>query len=247
MPYGGEHFEMDFDFVGHELRVQTSRGESRSLALAPMSVADFYRAVMTALTDVDMPVPIYRRPSEVESRVPFDVDEGHRAYDAEYAHRCWRILVSSADVLLRFRSRFCGKASPVHFFWGGFDLAVTRFSGRTAPPHPGGIPNLPDRVTRDAYSHEVSSCGFWPGGAPVPYPLFYSYAYPEPGGFAGAPLQPSEARYDTSLHEFILPYEAVSEADAPEEKLLAFLQSSYEAAANLAHWDRKSLEAAQAT
>jgi Family of unknown function (DUF5996) len=244
MPYGGEHFEMDFDFVGHELRVQTSRGESRSIALAPMSVADFYRAVMTALTDVDMPVPIYRRPSEVESRVPFDVDEGHRAYDAEYAHRYWRILVSSAEVLWRFRSRFYGKASPVHFFWGGFDLAVTRFSGRTAPPHPGGIPNLPDRVTRDAYSHEVSSCGFWPGGAPAPYPLFYSYAYPEPEGFGAAPLLPSEARYDVSLREFVLPYEAVSEADAPEEKLLAFLQSTYEAAANLAHWDRRSLEAA---
>ena len=244
MPYGGEQFEMDFDFVGHELRVQTSRGESRSIALAPMSVADFYRAVMTALTDVDMPVPIYRRPSEVESPVPFDVDEGHRAYDAEYAHRCWRILVSSAEVLWRFRSRFYGKASPVHFFWGGFDLAVTRFSGRTAPPHPGGIPNLPDRVTRDAYSHEVSSCGFWPGGPPAPYPLFYSYAYPEPEGFGGAPLQPPEARYDASLREFVLPYEAVSEANAPEEKLLAFLQSSYEAAANLAHWDRKSLEAA---
>jgi hypothetical protein len=246
MPYGEEHLQVDFDFVAHELGVQTSRSERRSIALAPMSVADFYRAVMEALTAVEMPVRIYRKPVEVESQIPFDVDEGHRAYDAEYAHRCWRILVSSADVFGRFRSRFYGKASPVHFFWGGFDLAVTRFSGRTAPPHPGGIPNVADRVTRDAYSHEVSSCGFWPGGAPAPYPLFYSYAYPEPSGFAGAPLQPAEARYDSSLREFILPYDAVREADDPDEKLLAFLQSSYEAAANLAHWDRKALEAAQA-
>jgi hypothetical protein len=243
MPYGEEHFQMDFDFVAHEFSVQTSRGERRSIALAPMSVADFYRTVMTALTDVGMPVRIYRRPCEVESRVPFELDVEHRAYDAEYAQRCWRILVSSADVFWRFRSRYYGKASPVHFFWGSFDLAVTRFSGRTAPPHPGGVPNLPDRVTRDAYSHEVSSCGFWPGGAPAPYPLFYSYAYPEPDGFAGAPVRPAEARYDSSLHEFVLPYDAVSQADAPGEKLLAFLQSSYEAAANLGQWDRGSLEA----
>jgi Family of unknown function (DUF5996) len=245
MPYGEEHFQIDFDFVAHEVSVETSRGERRSIALAPMSVADFYRAVMEALKAVGMPVQIYAKPVEVESRVPFDVDEGHRAYDAEYAHRCWRILCSSADVLWRFRSRFNGKASPVHFFWGSFDLAVTRFSGRVAPPHPGGVPNLADRVTRDAYSHEVSSCGFWPGGAAAPYPLFYSYAYPEPSGFAGARLQPSEARYDSSLREFVLPYGAIREADAPEEKLLAFLQSSYEVAANLGHWDRGSLEALQ--
>jgi len=246
MPYGDEHFQIDFDFVVHELSVQTSRGERRCIALAPMSVADFYRAVMAALTALGMPVQIYDKPCEVESRVPFDADTKHQAYDADYAHRCWRILVSSADVFSRFRGRFYGKASPVHFFWGSFDLAVTRFSGRVAPPHPGGVPNLPDRVTRDAYSHEVSSCGFWPGGTPAPYPLFYSYAYPEPNGFAGAPVQPSEARYDASMHEFILPYDAVREANDPEEKLLAFLQTTYEAAANLAHWDRKSLEAAQA-
>ncbi len=164
MPYDDEQLQIDFDFVAHELAVQTSRGERRSIALAPMTVADFYRAVMAALTAVGMPVPIYRQPVEVASQVPFDVDVEHRAYDAEYAHRCWRILCSSAAVFWRFRSGFCGKASPVHFFWGSFDLAVTRFSGRTAPPHPGGVPNLPDRVTRDAYSHEVSSCGFWPGG-----------------------------------------------------------------------------------
>jgi hypothetical protein len=238
MPYGDEHLQIDFDFVAHELVVQTSRGERRNITLAGLSVADFYRALMAALAAVGMPVPIYGKPSEVESRIPFATDTGHRAYDAEYARRCWRILCSTADVFRRFRSRFYGKASPVHFFWGSFDLAVTRFSGRSAPPHPGGVPNLPDRVTRDAYSHEVSSCGFWPGGAVAPYPLFYSYAYPEPGGFAAAPLQPSGARYDATLREFVLPYAAVSEAEAPEAMLLAFLQSTYEAAANLGHWDR---------
>jgi hypothetical protein len=208
-----------------------------------MSVAAFYRAVMDALQAVQMPVAIYRRPAEVESRLPFDVDEEHRAYDAEYAQRCWRILCSAADVFSRFRSRYYGKASPVHFFWGSFDLAVTRFSGRVAPQHPGGVPNLPDRVTRDAYSHEVSSCGFWPGGAPAPYPLFYSYAYPEPAGFADAVVRPPGARYDPALREFVLPYDVVREADAPEEMLSAFLQTTYEAAAGRGNWDRSALEA----
>ncbi|HEX8009792.1 MAG TPA: DUF5996 family protein [Casimicrobiaceae bacterium] len=246
MPYAEEQLQIDFDFVAHELDIQTTRGERHSIVLAPMPVSVFYRSVMDALRALGMPVEIYRKPVEVDSRVAFDVDDEHRAYDAEHAHRCWRILASSAKVFQRFRSRFCGKASPVHFFWGSFDLAVTRFSGRTAPPHPGGVPNLPDRVTRDAYSHEVSSCGFWPGGAAAPFPLFYSYAYPEPAGFGRAPVQPSEARYDAALREFVLPYEAVSGADTPEEKLLAFLQTSYEAAADLAHWDRRSLEASQA-
>ena len=243
MPYGEEHLQIDFDFIAHELVVQTSGGERRSIPLAPMAVADFYRVLMATLTAVRMPVHIYRKPVEMEGQIPFDMDTVHRAYDGEYAQRCWRILCSAADVFRRFRSGFYGKASPVHFFWGSFDLAVTRFSGRTAPPHPGGVPNLSDRVTRDAYSHEVSSCGFWPGGAAAPYPLFYSYAYPEPDGFATAPIQPSGARYDVVLHEFVLPYVAVSEAEDPGEKLLAFLQSSYEAAANLGRWDRRSLEA----
>jgi hypothetical protein len=243
MPYVAEHLQIDFDFVAHELVVRTSRGERRSIPLVPMSVADFYSALMATLKAVGMPVQIYRKPVEMEGQIPFDMDTVHRAYDGEYAHRCWRIVTSSADVFTRFRARFYGKASPVHFFWGSFDLAVTRFSGRIAPPHPGGVPNLPDRVTRDAYSHEVSSCGFWPGGAAAPYPLFYSYAYPEPDGFATAPIQPSGAHYDAVLHEFVLPYVAVSEAEDPGEKLLAFLQSSYEAAANLGHWDRRSLEA----
>jgi hypothetical protein len=242
MPYAAEGLEIEFDFVAHELIVRTSRGERRGFALVPMSVADFYRALMGELEAVGMPVSIYRKPCEVDPAVPFDVDTGHRAYDGEYAQRCWRVLCSTADVFTRFRARFYGKASPVHFFWGAFDLAVTRFSGRVAPPHPGGIPNMPDRVTRDAYSHEVSSCGFWPGGEATPYPLFYSYAYPEPVGFSAARVNPPEARYDPTLREFVLPYDAVREADEPERQLLSFLQDSYVAAADLGRWDRKALE-----
>lgn len=242
MPYGHESFEIAFDFVAHALDVQTSRGDRRTVALKPMPVSQFYAAVMEALAALGMPVSIYRKPSEVESQLPFDEDDVHRSYDAEYATRCWRIVCSSTEVLTRFRSRFYGKASPVHFFWGAFDLAVTRFSGRIAPPHPGGIPNLPDRVTRDAYSHEVSSVGFWPGGTNTPYPLFYSYAYPEPKGFADASVQPAAARYDTTLHEFILPYDDVRQAADPEQALLAFCQSTYVAAADLGAWDRRALE-----
>ncbi len=242
MPYGEDAFEIDFDFVAHELNVRTSRGEHGVIQLVPMSVAEFHAALMQALTALRVPVAIHGKPCEVESQVPFIEDDDHRSYDAEYANRCWRILCSAADVLGRFRSRYYGKASPVHFFWGAFDLAVTRFSGRVAPEHPGGIPNLPDRVTRDAYSHEVSSAGFWPGGAPAPYPLFYSYAYPEPDGFAGVNVRPSPARYDATLREFVLPYDDVRRADAPEQMLLDFLQSTYEAAADLGAWDRRSLE-----
>ena len=245
MPYAPDALQLDFDFLAHELVVRTSRGEQRAIALVPRSVADFHRAVMQALDAVGMPVRIYGRPVEVESRLPFEADEEHRSYDPEYAQRCWRILCSSADIFSRFRSRFYGKASPVHFFWGSFDLAVTRFSGRLAPPHPGGIPNLPDRVTRDAYSHEVSSCGFWPGGASAPYPLFYSYAYPEPDGFARSAAGPPEARYEPSLREFVLPYDAVRRSASPDEKLLGFLQATYEAAAERGRWDRKALEAVQ--
>jgi Family of unknown function (DUF5996) len=242
MPYGDEALEIDFDFVAHELNVRTSRGDRLMIPLVPMLVSQFYASVMEALAEIRMPVSIYRKPSEVESELPFDEDHIHRSYDAEYANRCWRIMSSSAEILGRFRSRYYGKASPVHFFWGAFDLAVTRFSGRVAPPHPGGVPNLPDRVTRDAYSHEVSSAGFWPGGAIAPYPLFYSYAYPEPEGLADAQAEPPSARYDTTLREFILPYDDVRRADEPEQTLLAFLQSTYVAAADLGAWDRPSLE-----
>src|SRR5438067_7951118 len=242
MPYGDEALEIDFDFVAHELNLQTSRGDRGTIQLVPMSVAQFYTALMEALRSLRMPVRIYRRPVEVESRLPFDEDEIHRAYDAQAVTYCWRALCASAEVLNRFRSRYYGKASPVHFFWGSFDLAVTRFSGRVAPPHPGGVPNLPDRVTRDAYSHEVSSAGFWPGGEASPYPLFYSYAYPQPKGFADAHVRPLSARYDGTLHEFVLPYDDVRRADDPEATLLAFLQSTYAAAADLGAWDRGSLE-----
>jgi hypothetical protein len=242
MPYGDEHLQIDFDFIAHELSVQTSRGDRRSIALAPKSVADFYRDVMAALTAVGMPVEIYCKPMEVESLVPLDMDTGHQAYDAEYAHRCWRVLVSTADVFLRFRSRFYGKASPVHFFWGAPDLAVTRFSGRVAPEHPGGIPGLPDRVTRDAYSHEVSSCGFWPGGGAIAYPAFYSYAYPEAAGFADARVEPGAAFYSPAFREWVLPYDAVRMSASPDDVLLAFLQATYDAAANLGGWDRAALE-----
>ena len=241
IPYGEEAFEIDFDFVAHELNVRTRR-EHGVIQLVPMSVAQFHDSVMEALVALRIPVSIYRRPCEVDSQLPFDEDDVHRSYDAEYANRWWRVVCSSADVLGHFRSRYYGKASPVHFFWGGFDLAVTRFSGRVAPPHPGGVPNLPDDVTRDAYSHEVSSAGFWPGGTIAPYPLFYSYAYPEPKGFADASVQPPVARYDAALREFILPYDALRQASDPDRTLLAFFQSTYVAAAELGAWDRASLE-----
>jgi hypothetical protein len=244
MPHGEQSFQIDFDFVTHELVIRTSRGERRVIPLRPMAVAEFHRDTLEALKDLGVPVAIYRRPCELEQAIPFDEDTVHRSYDAEYAHRCWLIISRSAHIFQRFRSRFRGKASPVHFFWGSFDLAATRFSGRAAPPHPGGFPNMPDRVTRDAYSHEESSCGFWPGGAAAPYPLFYSYAYPEPEGFSSWSVQPAAARYDGALREFVLPYDAMRESEAPEETLLAFLQSSYDAAADLGHWDRRSLEVA---
>ena len=242
VPYDDDALEIAFDFVVHELNVTTSRGDRGTIQLVPMSVAQFYASLMNALASIRMPVAIYRRPVEVESRLPFDEDDVHRSYDAESANRCWRAICSATEILNRFRSRFYGKVSPVHFFWGSFDLAVTRFSGRTAPPHPGGVPNLADHVTRDAYSHEVSSAGFWPGGAVAPYPLFYSYAYPEPKGFAAASARPSAARYDPTLREFVLPYDDVRRSDDPERTLLEFLDSTYVAAADLGHWDRRALE-----
>jgi len=187
-------------------------------------------------------VRIVRKPNEVADPIAFDEDERHASYDPDYANRFWRVLLQSDRVFKRFRARFIGKCSPVHFFWGAPDLAVTRFSGRVAPEHPGGIPGLPDRVTRDAYSHEVSSCGFWPGGGAIAYPAFYSYAYPEPPGFAEARVEPGAAFYSPAFREWVLPYDAVRMSAAPDEVLLAFLQTTYDAAANLAAWDRTSLE-----
>jgi hypothetical protein len=205
-------------------------------------VASFYGEVMAALGELELPVQIDLLPNEIADPIAFDRDEQHRSYDRDHANRFWRALLQADRVLKKFRSRFCGKCSPVHFFWGSFDLAVTRFSGRPAPLHPGGIPHLPDAVTREAYAHEVSSVGFWPGSAASPNPIFYSYAYPEPPGFAEAQVRPAAASYYAPLHEFILPYDAVRLADSPDEMLLDFAQSVYDAASLLGKWDRAALE-----
>jgi hypothetical protein len=242
IPHGTRNFQIDFDFVGHRLTVQASDGGSAGFALEPLSVAAFYKRLMNEMRKLGLDVSISRKPNEVADPIRFDRDQIHRAYDSEYANRFWRILVQADRVFKIFRARFIGKCSPVHFFWGSPDLAVTRFSGRSAPRHPGGIPNLPDWVTREAYSHEVSSCGFWYGGGAIPYPAFYSYAYPEPAGFPGAPVAPHGAFYSKDLREFILPYDIVRKSASPDDTLLEFLQSTYEAAADLAEWDRKSLE-----
>lgn len=248
IPYGNSRtFEIDFDFVDHELRVRSSDGRTARIALKPQSVAAFYACLMEELRKLDLPVSIYRKPNEVPDPIRFDEDETHRAYDGEYANRFWRILVQADRVFKEFRAQFIGKCSPVHFFWGAADLAVTRFSGRSAPEHPGGIPNLPDWITREAYSQEVSSCGFWAGGGTIPYAAFYSYAYPEPTGLAAALVQPSAAFYSSDLREFILPYDVVRESDSPAGTLLEFLQTTYDAAANLAKWDRSSLERGRPT
>ena len=244
IPYGARTFEMEFDFIAHHLAIRTGEGRVDRIPLEPQSVATFYARLMAALAALDLPVKIYAKPNEVPEAIPFDQDEIHRSYDREYASRFWRVLVQADRVLKIFRSRFAGKCSPVHFFWGGPDIAVTRFSGRPAPEHPGGIPNLPDRITREAYSHEVSRCGFWAGGGAIPYPAFYSYAYPEPVGFSKAPVRPDRAFYSPDFREFILPYDEVRLAASPDDTLLEFLQTTYDAAAALAAWDRASLERA---
>lgn len=241
IPFGSHTFELTFDFFHHHLRIETSDGITRMIALAPRSVADFYREVMGTLRALGIEVQIWTRPQEVADPIPFDQDYTHAAYDAECAQRFWRILVQADRVMMTFRSRFIGKSSPVHFFWGSFDLAVTRFSSHVAPEHPGGVPGMADWVTREAYSHEVSSCGFWPGSASVD-PLFYAYAYPSPDGFKDYRVQPQEACFSELMGEFILPYEAVRRAEDPDATLLAFLQSTYEAAAALGNWDRVHLE-----
>jgi hypothetical protein len=242
IPYGTRTFTVDFDFIDHQLAVQASDGSTGGFALEAFSVAAFYARLMEVMTQLQMPVKIRRRPSEVTDGIPFDQDDMHRTYDREYANRFWRVLVQADRVFKVFRARFCGKCSPVHFFWGAPDLAVTRFSGRRAPEHPGGVPGLPDAVVREAYSHEVSSAGFWAGGGPIPYAAFYSYAYPEPSGFADTAIKPPDGFYSPDLREFILPYDAVRESASPDDTLIAFLQTTYEAAATLARWDRTSLE-----
>jgi Family of unknown function (DUF5996) len=242
IPHGTKAFQIDFDFIDHRLVIEVSDGRVEVLELAPQSVATFYRRLMRSMNALGLDVKIRTRPNEVADPIPFDEDELHRSYDHDYVHRYWRVLVQADRVFTQFRARFVGKCSPVHYFWGAPDLAVTRFSGRRAPAHPGGIPNLPDWVTREAYSHEVSSCGFWPGGGAVPQAAFYSYAYPEPAGFARAAVQPAAAYYSTELREFILPYEAVRQSEAPDQALLSFLQTTYDAAADLGNWDRAMLE-----
>ena len=237
IPHGAHAFQIDFDFIDHRLMLSKSDGAARSLPLEPQTVAAFYRRLMAAMEDLGVPVRIRKKPNEVPEAIPFDTDERHHAYDPEYAQRFWRALLQADRVFKVFRARFRGKCSPVHFFWGAPDLAVTRFSGRTAPEHPGGIPNLPDRVVREAYSHECSSCGFWPGGAHSPQPMFYAYIYPEPPGYKEA-----LPGYEPALGEYVLPYDAVRSASSPDDVLLEFLQSTYEAAANLARWERSALE-----
>lgn len=244
IPNGDRRFELEFDFLKHVLVASTDDGSLRQIGLYPRSVADFYVDVMRSLAELGIGVSIHDMPNELPEPIRFGEDKVHASYDPDFAERHWRILAEVERVLFKFRTSFIGKCSPVHFFWGSFDLAVTRFSGRRAPLHPGGVPYLPDPVTREAYSHEVSSAGFWPGNDVVPYPAFYSYAYPEPEGFAQSPVKPAEAFYSEDLSEYILPYDAVARADDPERALMEFLTSTYEAAASLGKWDRAALECA---
>ena len=234
----GGIFEIDFDFVEHRLIVRTSGGPDRGFALAPMSVASFYRQVMSELRGAGVTVTINVMPNEVPTPIRFPDDEVHASYDADAVHRFWQTLVQADRLCKVFRTSFLGKCSPVHFFWGSFDLAVTRFSGHPAPLHPGGFPSLPDSVTREAYSHEVSSAGFWPGNEVYPNPAFYSYAYPSPAGFAQATVEPSEALWSDTFGQWLLPYDAVRKAADPDAAVLAFLSTTYRAATDLSDWER---------
>lgn len=242
IPHGVRTFEVQFDLVDHRLRIDTSDGQFAALRLEPRSVADFYRELMGCLDELGLHVEIWPHPVEVEESIPFDEDDEHASYDPEYADRLRRVLIQSDRVLHDFCADFVGKASPVHFFWGAFDLAVTRFSGRAAPEHPGGFPNVGRFVMVEAYSHEVASFGWWPGGGPVAEPAFYAYAYPEPEGFREAAVSPADAFYSTEMHEFVLPYEAVRHAENPDAALLGFCNDVYAAAADLGGWDRDALE-----
>jgi hypothetical protein len=235
-------FQIDLDFIDHALRIETSDGATRQFALTGHSVASFYAAIMAALSEIGISVEIDDMPNELPEPIRFSQDNRHASYDPGAVRRFFQILVNADSVFKQFRTGFLGKASPVHFFWGSFDLAVTRFSGRRAPRHPGGVPHLSDDVACEAYSHEVSSAGFWPGSGAIDYPAFYCYAYPEPAGFRTTPIRPDAAFFSEALGEFILPYDAVRTAAQPEQALLEFLQSTYEAAADTAKWDRDALE-----
>jgi hypothetical protein len=243
IPTGSMLIDIEFDFINHDLVSRSSNGQFHKFALKPMSVAAFYRETMAAMAALDVTVHIDRLPNELPDPIAFDRDETHARYDGEAVRRFWQSLVQVERVFGLFRTGFLGKVSPVHLFWGSFDLAVTRFSGRRAPLHPGGVPGLPDRVTREAYSHEVSSAGFWPGSDAYPQAAFYSYAYPEPPGFRNAPV-PDGAAFDAALGEFVLPYESVRAAADPDALLLDFLTATYAAAADLGGWDRPALECA---
>jgi hypothetical protein len=244
IPDGTRTFQIDFDFIDHALRISTSDSAQRQFSLAGHSVASFYAAIMAEIAQLGIHVAINEMPNELPEPIRFSQDHQHASYDPEAVRRFLQILLNVDQVFKQFRTAFLGKASPVHFFWGSFDLAVTRFSGRRAPRHPGGVPHLPDEVAAEAYSHEVSSAGFWPGSGAIDYPAFYSYAYPEPAGFRTALLRPDAAFFGEALGEFILPYDAVRTAARPDQALLEFLQSTYEAAANAAKWDRQALECA---
>ena len=244
IPYGARSFEIEFDFFDHLLTAKTSEGDARSIPLVSQPVADFFSSYLSMMRSLDIDVKIRPVPAELADVLPFTDDRVHATYDPDAAHRCWQILEQSDRVLKEFRGRFIGKCSPVHFWWGAFDLACTRFSGRRAPVHPGGVPNLSDAVTREGYSHECFSAGWWPGsiGGPVAEPAYYAYAYPEPEGFSRAQLRPNAAYYHEQMREWFLPYEAVRMAPDPTAELMAFLQSSYDAAADLGKWDRSALE-----
>jgi hypothetical protein len=244
MPHGNRSIAVELDFISHELIVRTSDGARQAFALTPMTVADFFAQYLSTLRNLGIDPAIYPSPVEVETAIPFSRDSQHASYEPEAAHQCWQILLNTNRVMKRFRGRFTGKQSPVHFFWGSFDLAGTRFSGRRAPKHPGGVPHCPDRVMIEAYSHECSSCGFWPGGGDTLQPSFYAYAYPEPQGYAQRVVEPAAARYDSKAREFLLPYAALRAAPEPGEMLLRFFQSTYEAAADLGQWDRTALDRA---
>ena len=242
VPYKTRTFEIRFDFIDCQLHIEANDGTTQTIDLVTRSVAEFYHAVMAALKAINVEVSIWTMPQEIENPICFERDERYFVYDPDAARRFWQILVQVDRVMTIFRSDFIGKSSPVHFFWGSFDLAITRFSGRTAPQHPGGVPGMADWVTREAYSHEVSSCGFWAGGGAVTEPVFYAYAYPEPEAFQTYPIQPKEAFYHSQMHEFILPYETVRRATDSEAMLLTFVRSTYAAAATLGKWDRTTLE-----
>ena len=244
IPYGDRTFELEFDFLDHVLRASASDGGQKEIGLFPRTVADFYAEIMRVLAELGIEVRINELPNEIPDAVRFSEDHVHASYDRDYAERHWRVLLQVNRVLHAFRTSFIGKCSPVHFFWGSFDLAVTRFSGRRAPPFTpsGAVPNMPAAVELDAYSHECSSAGFWPGGQGVDYPAFYSYASPAPDGFSTASIRPAEAFWNKDLGQYNLPYDAVRTAGDPEQALMDFLVSTYEAAANLGKWDRAALE-----